>query len=420
MMKSKLWRSLSDIIVLFLLRIKLIMKDITTVVVLCGSILLFALMLQSMSSSAESLSSLPVGIVDYDKSSSSKELIHNLKNIEALRIVEINEEELNKLLMDEMIYSIFVIEKGYEESLLSGNLKDIITMHYNKDNKSASILSDIVAGEIIYPASLYKGYHYYKQVPFTGQKLSLMQYKDYMDNIVGVSNDFNFAFQMNYANLDKTMVKEEQLSNSVVYDQLIFGILGILIAFVAMFVLSQTVKEKEMGVEIRLKISRFHILKRDIANLCALLSFEGVIAFLFSILIFRQLSSKNLDLWFSAYLLLILNALVMGGIMQLIAKVVKRMLLYQVFCSITILMTGGLGFYYLLNGFYQGIADNMVKIIPNSWFIMGFTDIIVYSSEGGYLKEGHKILLLMAAVIIILVIGIDLIQGFHKKHFQSN
>ncbi len=415
MMKSDILISITDVIYLFLLRIKLILKDYITVAVLIVSAVIFTLIIRSMTLSAQDFSSLPIGIVDNDNSSSSKELILGLKDVEALRIIEKSERELNELLFDEMIHSIFVIEEGYEEKLKAGDLSEIITMHYKKDNRSSSILSDIIAGEIIYPASLYKGMKHYEKIQFNGNKLTASEYKDYIDQLLENSNDFDFAFHMIYANPKEATVTEEPISNSVLYNQFIFGILGILISFMAMFIMSQTVREKEMGVDVRLKISRFYILKRDTGNLGALLLLEGLLAVLFTSLIYNQLQVNDIKLWLSAYLLLILNAFVLGGVLLLLTKAIKRMLIYQVFCSILILLTGGLGFYHLLSGFYKGVVDKIINIIPNSWFIMGFTDIIIYKSEGGYLKKGHQMLLVMALVLIIFIVVVDLLQGFHKN-----
>jgi ABC-2 type transport system permease protein len=366
------------------------------------------------------MSSLPVGVVDYDKSDSSKQLVLSLQKVETLRIAVKSEPELQKLLMDEVITSIFIIEKGYEDKLKAGDLKKIITMYYKEDNKSASILSDIIAGEMIYPVCFYKSLRYYRQLPFDGSMLTDLQYEEYMEKLLESSKDFDFAFRTIYEAPGKKMAAGQQLSNSVLYNQLIFGILGIFIAFIAMFLMSGTVLEKEMGVEVRLRISRFHIVKRDFGNIIVLLVTEGVLAILFSWLIYNHLHIKDGILWTSIYLLLLLNALVLGLILLLIAKMIKKMHIYQVVSSVLILLTGGLGFYHLLTGFYQGYTDNMLKFIPNSWFIQGFTDIIVYGSEGGYLKEGHRVMLYLAMILILLVIGIDIIQGFRLSDFRRN
>jgi ABC-2 type transport system permease protein len=366
------------------------------------------------------MSSLPVGVVDYDNSNSSKQLVFGLQKVETLRIIEADEVKLQKLLLDEMITSIFVIEEGYEKKIKSGNLMEIITMYYKKDNKSASILSDIIAGEMIYPVCYYKALRYYEQIPFGENKLTVAAYESYMDKLVGSSKDFDFAFRLVYEIPGGKAESGQKLSNSVLYNQFIFGILGILIAFIAMFLLSGIVRDKENGVEIRLRISRFQLLKRDLGDMLALFVAEGCVAVLFAGIVCYQLQAKDGLLWISIYLLLILNAFVIGTVLLLIEKIIKRIHIYQVVSSLLILLSGGLGFYRLLTGFYQSYADNMIKIIPNSWFIQGFTDIIVDSSKGGYFKLGHKVLFVMTILLILLVVIIDVIQELNINKFLRN
>lgn len=414
-MKASFFGTIFDIWTLFLLRLKLITKDLTTVFVMICSILVFALVIRSMASSAEALSSIPIGIVDKDRSDSSSKLITDLKKSETFRITSGDEKELKNRMLNDKEYAVFVIENGYEDKLKSGDLNDLITVYYKENNQSAAILSDIVAGEIMYPASFYKSYRYYKKFPQEGQKQTFTDYQDYMERLMKRSDEFGFAFQMVYAAPGKQVRTDATLSNAILYDQLVFGITGMLAAFIAMFLLSQTVKEKETGVDIRLKISRFHSLKRDFAGLCAVMLPEGVISALFTGLMFCKLQIGGIDLWYSAFLLLLFNALVLTAAMQLIGKAVRRMLVYQMLCSALILFAGGIGFYSLVNGIFHGIPGLMIKIIPNSWFIKGLTDIIVYKSGGGCLREGHIILLSMAAALLFLIFCIDMIQDFHKE-----
>ena len=417
MMKPNILTTLADVMEILLLRIKLIRKDIIMMGLLLLSIALFAFMLRSLTVSSEELSSLPIGIVDKDHSNSSKELILGLQKVETLRIIEADEKELNKQLLDEMITSYFIIEKGYEDNLKAGNLKDILTMNYKEDNKSVSIISDIVAGEMIYPISLFKSFHYYEKLVPEEQRLSLEQYQAYMQELVETSTDFDFGFQINYNNPLKDIKESETITNGVIYRQFIFGILGLIMAFLAMFILSQTIKEKENGLETRLNISRMNVLIRDTGNICALLICEGGLSLVFTVLIGIHLKIKDPGLWLSAYTLLLLNAIISGTVMLLISKLIRRMVTYQIVCTLLIIVTSGLGFYQLLTGFYQGFVDKLVNFIPNSWFIKGFTDIIIYGNHQGYWKEGHKVLLWIVVILLCLIIAIDLVQGraFMKK-----
>jgi len=420
MKKHKIREEFYDIVTIFLLRMKLIGKDTTTRVILFSSLLLFSVMVFSLSISARDQSALPIGVVDYDMSSTSIELIANLKEVPSLKVYENSEKELLKLLSDEMIISVFVIKKGYDQKLRIGDLKGIITTNFMKNNRAASIISDIVAGEMMYSICYYKGLRLYEQISFEGKKLTAPKYEEYMNHLLENSKDFDFAFDMNYVNPGKSEVQEEAVANTVLYRQLIIGILGILMAFIAMFILSGPVGEKELGVAGRLKLSRLHSLTQDSGNFLALMLVEGLISLIFSILVFTQMQSKDFFLWASIYHLLLLNALVLGGIFILVSKIIKSMILYQLLCSALILFSGGVGFYHLLTGFYQSAANDMINFIPNSWFIQGFTDIIVYGSVGGYMKEGHRILLLMSGVVIALIVILNLLKWLTTNRFRIN
>lgn len=410
--------ALRDILDIFSLRIKLMIKDITTITALISSILIFSVVIHALSASAEERSSLPVGFVDYDDSSESQALIDRLAKVPTLRIIEDSEEELHKLLLDEMVNAVFVIEKGYEKKLKKGNPEEVISVYYVDNNKSASIISDIVAGEMIYPISLYKSIRLYEGLDFEGEKLTAGEYSDYVDRLLAGSTDFDFAFRMIYENPDKSVAEETPLSNSILYNQVIFGILGILVSFIAMFLLSGVVRDKEMGVEERLRISKFHSLKLDMGSFCFVLFLEGIIALIFSALIYRQLCVSDMHLYISSCLLILIYALMLGGLFLLIAKAVRSIIVYQMFCTLLILVTGGLGFYRLLTGLSGAVSLNFLKIIPNSWFIQGFTDIIVYGNREGILTQGHRMLLLLMTAVVLLVLAADLLSA--KTGILSN
>jgi len=389
---------------------KLIIKDKLTLLVLFSSILLFSFMLHSLSLSAEDKSALPIGIVDYDHSQNSKELIDRIKEIPALSIIEGSEKKLEILLLDEMINAVFVIEEGYEQQLQRGKVNEVITMYFLTNKKSASIISDIIAGEMMHSICYYKCLNLYESISFAGVKHTKLEYEDYIQNLQKTSSDFDFAFQMVYVNKENTVINAEPISNVILYKQMIIGILGIFISFIAMFIISSTVKEKELGVSERLRISRFHAFKQDCGNFIALVLTEGVICLIFTYLICSQAGINDKMLWISLYLLLLLTAAVMGGVFILISMLVKSMIAFQLISSILILTSGGLGFYAMISGLYDGIVNQIFKFIPNSWLIQGFTDIIVYNDVDYYINEAHQMLLIMGIIVIISIIFIDLFR----------
>ena len=65
-----------------------------------------------------------------------------------------------------------------------------------------------------------------------------------------------------------------------------------------------------------------------------------------------------------------------------------------------------MGFYQLIVGLTDRLVDKIVKFIPNSWFIQGFTDIIVYHSAKDHVNMSYEkliwsaIFLMMAMMIL--------------------
>ncbi len=411
MKKSRLGTKGSDIIYIFLLRMKLIGKDRITLTVLLSSLLMFSILIQTLSSTAEEHSAIPIGLVDLDNSEESLSFAERVSKVSSLRIVEETEEKLHSLLLDELIYAIFVIDEGFEEKLHKGNPKDLVSVYFIGKHRSTAILSDILAGEMMYPITLYKSIRYYEGIEYEGQKLSEDEYKSYIVQLLKGSTDFDFAFDISYERPQDSISDNLQISNTILYNQLIFGILGILAALIAMFIISVRIREKELGVEERLRISRFSMLQRDLGSVLSLLLIEGCLAFIFASLILLQLGIWKPLIIVSSLLLIMEFSLVMGCIFIIVSNLVKSIITYQMIGSILILITGGLGFYQMLNGFRPTATSKVLNFIPNCWFIQGFTDIIVYGNKQGILLKAHEMLAILAAVLIGLIISV----GWVKK-----
>lgn len=403
-----------DVFSIFKLRMKLIIKDITTFITLLVSFIIFMVMINVLNTSAEEQSALPIGVIDRDNTKESQALINRLNDLSSLKLVFNEEAELKKLLVDEMIIAMFVIEDGYEEKVTKGNLQEIIAMYYVIGNESASIISDIMVGEMIYPICLYKSYQHYNKLTFNGDKHSQEEYNSYMNELYNYGEDFDFSFDITYENPEKEASIINPITNSLIYNQLVFGILGILVAFIAMFLTAQVVKEKELGIAHRLRISRFYMIKQDIANLASIVIVESFVAAVFTYLMYNKMGNGDLRILPSSFLLIMSEAIVFGGGFILVAKLIRSIIIYQLSGSIIILIMGGMGFYNLLTGLYDNIIGSFIEFIPNSWFIRGFTDIIVYGTNTIINSEQVK-LLAAGAVIIILIIVLDILSINSRK-----
>ena len=292
-------------------------------IVLLSSILMFALLIQVMMNAAEEQSTLDIGCINNDESALSNELVSRLSEEPSLRMIKERKDILNELLLDEMIPCYFVIEKGYENNIKTGKLKGMISMYYLSNNESVSVISDIIAGDMMDMICFYKSLNYYQQLSKETFVDRTIEYENYMTHLMDESEAFNFAFDIHYFTAKQETNEGITISNVILYDQIIIGIIGMLIAFISMFLCSGIVKEKELGVTDRLKISYLSQSRQDIGNYITILLMEGAFGIVLSLLIGLQLNMNRLAQVGSLYLLILLYAFVQCGIFLMLGKMIK-------------------------------------------------------------------------------------------------
>ncbi len=380
---------------------KLIFHDKMTCIILTFSLLLFLFIINSLSFGAQERSNLPIGLLNLDHSESAEQLVESMKKVSTLYIYEGDMGSLNKLLIEEQIGAFFVIEEGYEKSIQSGQTSELITMYYTKNNENAKIISDIFAGEMLYKINLYKGYNVYKSIQKDTQSFSEQEYMEYAQAQTE-STEFDFAFNISLVNVVRNQEIGDNLSNSVIYQQIIWGILGMLLSFVAMFMAMGIVLDKEMGLDKRIGIS---FLKTSVIDVSYLSTMITVLSF-FSLLLCLVIGGKIQHFTFlkgcSLYLLMLLFSLVIGLWFIMLGKVIRQAGKYQIIGAVSILIFGFLGFCNIIEGFVSNNLLNISKITPNNWFIQGFTDIILFESLQDIPFFAHVKLAITAVCLILL------------------
>lgn len=349
---------------IYLFRMKLIFQDKMTCIVMSFTLLLFLFIMNSLSLGAQEKSSIPIGLINLDHSESAEQLAESVRHVPALFVYEGDKTSLMKLLNEEQINAIFVIKEGYEKSIQIGKSNKLITMYYLEDNKTAKIISDIIAGEMLFKISLYKGFNLYKALPFNKGKndnpdseigvLDPKRYKEqeylnYAQKLLE-SSDYNFSFDINLVNVEKNEEVGEKLDNSIIYQQIIWVILGMLISFVAMFMVAGIVLDKEMGLDKRIRISLLRIRTVDYSHLIAILTVLSIYSLLLCILVGSKLKDFTLRQGGSLYLLVLLFSLCLGLWFILLGKVIHQVGRYQYIGSFSILLFGFIGFLYLVKG----------------------------------------------------------------------
>ncbi len=390
---------------MYFYRLKLIIQDKQNCVILICTFLVFLLVMNSLSFGAAKRSSIPVGILNLDDSISANQLVEDLKEVPSLFIYEEERHILNNLLYEEQISTIFVIEEGYEKSIQSGKTKELITMYYLKDNENAKIISDIFAGEMLYNICLNKGYRLYKKLPIEGiDSSSIFTKQEYFKYAQGLmdSADFDFTFDISMITHDGKITEKQTLSNSIIYQQILWGILGMLLSFLAMILAASIVLEHETGVYKRVGISLLHPAMIDISHLAVMLTITSVFSLPMCMLIGNKISAFTFTKGIGLYLLIVLYSTVIGLWFILLAKIIGKVVKYQYLGVLSIAIFGVLGFINLITGFLKSNLLNISKIVPNSWFIQGFTDIILNDTLQEIPYTSYSVLMVMAILMLLL------------------
>ena len=405
---------------LLFFRLKLILVDKLNIFVILLSFALFLLLINSLSFGAKERSNVPIGILDLDQSEASEDLVRQVKKVPAFYVYEEEEKELNKLLLNEEISGIFIIKEGFENSIKSGITTGVVVMKYLEGNPSAKVLSDIFAGQMLYPISLAKGLKEYEALKkpsiwndnkeignnhiqynwFTGQ-----EYVDYI-NELSKASDFDFAFDINMVNTLSMNGSTGQLDNSAIYYQVIAGILGMLISFVAMFISAGTVAEKEQGLDKKVEITLIKPIYLELSYVLALVAILSVFAFGITFILGNFTGNLTLQKSFVMFIFLFLYSIVMGMWFIALGKISKKVSSYQLLGTLSILLFGLLSFLSMLEGLLHNRILNITKIIPNRWLIAGLSDIV-------YNDDSISIIAFWSLLIIGVVLVI--INGFMRK-----
>ena len=229
--KGEKLRMVKDIRVEFRLRFRLFFKDRATVAVLIISMLFFLFAMGQFNTGAEERASIPVGVAAGEDTKEVRALIDRLCGLEAFYIVEGSLEELLEQLSNGYKQCVFEIREGYADKISKGRSRNLIAVYHPKGDEVSSILSDIVAGEMMYEICLAQGYKEYESLPEgEKEKYTRQEYEEYTASLIK-NDSFDFAFQFRFVDTAGGE-REDGVKNSLLYRQAITAVAAMMLGLV--------------------------------------------------------------------------------------------------------------------------------------------------------------------------------------------
>lgn len=384
-----------------LLKIKQVLKDKSSLVWMFAAPLFFVTVLvYGFGGGSGSAEQVKILIADEDRTDSSKQLVSWLKDHSGYKVEVTNESESRKAIVEGRAAAAVVIQKGFSEDILTGNGTPVKLLNLQNHEKIQALQTEL------------DGYVNRLRIEngLVNETLNVISAIAPVEE--GRDSEIKKELQRTFSkNMDNPRIEIES-KNSTVEEKsglnpMSYTTLGILIIFIAFFVVNSSgniLEDKLNGTWRRLQttsVRTFEIVLGQILSIFVLGWIQVAVLILFSRFIFGVdwgHSPGGIILLFSAFLLSVTG---LGVLMANLVSNKKQLTsLTAIVIMPTSLLAGCMWPRELMPDFLLKIAD----FVPQSWVIIGMTDLVSRGSEISSVFKPSMVLLIFAAVFFVAAI----------------
>lgn len=384
-----------------LLKIKQVLKDKSSFVWMFAAPIFFVTVLvYGFGGGSGSAEQVKILIADKDRTDSSKQLVSWLKDHSGYKVEVTNESESRKAIVEGRAAAAVVIQKGFSEEILTGNGTPVKLLNLQNNEKIQALQTEL------------DGYVNRLRIEngLVNETLNVISAIAPVEE--GRDSEIKKELQRTFSkNMDNPRIEIES-KNSTVEEKsglnpMSYTTLGILIIFIAFFVVNSSgniLEDKLNGTWRRLQstsVRTFEIVLGQILSIFVLGWIQVAVLILFSRFVFGVDwgdSPGGIILLFSAFLLSVTG---LGVLMANLVSNKKQLTsLTAIVIMPTSLLAGCMWPRELMPDFLLKIAD----FVPQSWVIIGMTDLVSRGSEISSVFKPSMVLLIFAAVFFVAAI----------------
>ncbi|TCK97836.1 ABC-type multidrug transport system permease subunit [Natranaerovirga hydrolytica] len=378
-------------------RLKIIFKDKVIWGLFAFILLLFMVITSVLVDHVDYGSRIPLVVIDEDKSPMSIELINNLENQQVFQIIQTDTREAYTLLRDGKVEGVYIIKEGYENNILNLNFNNIIEVHYLQGSTAGKIITDMVAGDMLFDMSLVKTIDTLKEGLLNNEI-------EEMDQII--ENAYETAYELKETRAYDDIIKVElinigsdinyeNIDNTIIYKQVVIGMVSTFLAFFILFASTSIVKDKELGTQKRLEVIFKRKIHLEICNLLAIFIIGLMISVFLVVILTHRMELLTFQSIFLIALLFFVYSFALSGLFYLSSAFVEKVITMQVSGSIIIIILFVISSSFLTMDLINGPVLLLQQMIPNYWFVEGFTKVIINESVGNVLNNQVQPLLFL-------------------------
>jgi len=357
----------------------------------------------------EKFSVIPVAVVDEDNTETSRLLIIRLSQKEGIGIFEVSREEGMEMIENGEAEQLFVINKGFEESIKKGDSRGLIDVVSSPSSYSEAFTREVVAGEALRLVTAEMAANtveeHYRELGIKTDETFREEVTDYLDSLWEPEP----LMTMEYRELKGNVVTEEEQKRLPVAQAASTGLIVAFIMFYMLFGSGWLLEERMNGTIMRLQSAKgalgisfgASILSLLAAGALQVFMFSAVLRIFFGITIF---SGVNTVLVLLAYLLSVI------GISLFLSSVLGTMAQLQAAAPVIALFTGFVG------GCFWNFIEvpeemrRLALLTPQGWALSGINAILADPANKLAALEPIGVLLLMALILLPLSYIIVVLQ----------
>lgn len=392
-------------IYLSLLRMKILFKNRTLLIISLVLPFIFFNLLGMVFKNSDEFTKIPITIIDEDNTDVSKRIVENIKENELLKIIEASKEEAFGLLHDNRIEAIYVLKYNLKENILKEDIHEIIDIYYLEESIAGAALGDVVASEVLPEVGDIKAANNFVNVC---KKFNITDLENPFEESLRYSKSLRDSGKFHLPitidiNVPKSK-KEARLSidEGVLPKQFALGISLVFTMIYLIFCSTTIVKEKNSNVYKRLKVNGYSDFQLSMGNMLGVIGVGMVLLIVqFTSLVGYFDIDKFSDI-FEIITIYFIFTLSISSLILLFTSIFKNQTVLQSFAPLFVILLGLLGGCFWSIELYPENLQSLARLTPTYWGLDALVDILIFKVPFSEIANNLVILLAMGVILFMV------------------
>ncbi len=366
-------------------RLRLIYHSSTTRLLLVIIILVSGLLMSTLYKSLEESSKIPIAVVDESQTVTSTSILERVSSQDVLSIQYFSRDKGLQQLQKGNVQAVYRIKEGLEQKILQGQYEDLVEVYYLKGSTIAKFISDIFAAQMLYDINKMQTVINLDNIledegyDLKDKEDILIKANDYAESIK-TNEEYRMTIDVRFVEIeDNKLIQDKNINSTLIYRQMLIGIMITFLAFFLLFASIYIVKDNETGLIQRVQVSSTSDGEVLLGNYMSLVLTGSAVGFIFSLLSFYYSPNSDSHTFFYILIIYLFYSVSLSALIVFFSSMIKKVSSYVMVFTIVIIVLGiASGSFWnieLINPSIRVIS----RLIPNYWVIQVLSNRLIFN-----------------------------------------